>query len=252
MHHERAYETAADGFRLKSREIDLIGTIVNSAAIVAGSIAGFLIKGGLPKRYNDTVANAIGLVVIVVGLMGAIKTNDILLVAISLAVGSFIGEFFRIEDRLKGIGNFLEKRFSKGGDGGFSKGFFTASLLFCVGAMAVVGSLESGLTGNHHTLFTKSVLDGTFSILLTSAFGIGVIFSSVSVFLYQGLITLGASMIKDFLTPQVINEMSAVGGILIMAIGFNTLEIKKIMVGNMLPAIFLPLIYFIIRQFLGI
>lgn len=229
----------------------MLGTIVNSAAIVAGSIAGFLIRGGIPKRYNETVTHAIGLVVILVGLMGAIRTDDILLVAISLAVGSFIGEFLRIEERLKGIGGFFEERFSKGG-GGFSKGFFTASLIYCVGAMAVVGSLESGLTGNHHTLYAKSVLDGTFSILLTSTFGIGVIFSSVSVFIYQGLITLGASMIKDFLTPQVINEMSAVGGILIMAIGLTTLEIKKIRVGNMLPAIFLPLIYFIIRQSLGL
>ena len=143
--------------------------------------------------------------------------------------------------------NDLKQDLQKPGDG-ISKGFVVTSLIFCVGSMAIVGSLESGLTGNHQTLFAKSALDGISSIIFTSSLGIGVIFSSISVFIYQGLITASASLMKPFLITPVINQMSAVGGLLIIAIGFNLLEIQKIKVGNMLPAIFIPLIYYILKH----
>lgn len=190
---------------------------------------------------------AISLAVLLIGFKMALKTDAILLVIFSLVIGSLIGEFINIENKLEQLGKRLEARFSKPGSG-IAKGFVVASLVFCVGSMAIVGSLESGLTGNHQTLFAKSALDGLFSIIFASSFGIGVLFSSVSVFIYQGTITLTSSLMKPFLIPAVINQMSAVGGILIMAIGINLLEIQKIKVGNMLPAIFIPLVYYMMKQ----
>ncbi len=226
----------------------MFGTIVNVVAIIVGSLAGFLLRGGISKKYTKTIMEAISLSVILIGISGALKSDDILLIIFSLAIGSIIGEFLAIEARLEILGKWLEKRFVKSGEGGLAKGFFAASLLFCVGSMAIVGSMESGLTGNHETLFAKSVLDGVASVIFASTFGIGVMFSAVSVFIYQGFITISASMIKPFLIPSVINQMSAVGGLLIMAIGINMLEITRIKVGNMLPAIFLPLLYFMIKK----
>lgn len=221
----------------------MFGTFVNTLAIIAGSLAGLVVKGGIPKAYMDTVMQAIGLAVILIGLKGALGAEDLLLVIFSLAIGGVAGEFLRIEERLEQLGLWLERKLSRVG-GDIAKGFVTASLLFCVGSMAIVGSLESGLTGNHQTLFAKSVLDGVSSIVFASTFGFGVMLSAGAVFLYQGLITVTASLIKPFLIPPVIAQMSAVGGLLIMAIGFNILEFKRIKVGNMLPAILIPLIYY--------
>lgn len=225
----------------------MLGTIVNTLAIIAGSLLGLAFRGGIPKKYHVTVMQAISLAVILIGLKMALKTEDILLVIFSLVIGSLMGEFIKIEGRLENLGKFFEKRFSKPGNG-LAKGFVVTTLIFCVGSMAIVGSLESGLTGNHQTLFAKSALDGLSSIIFASSFGIGVLFSSVSVFLYQGFITLTATLIKPFLVGEVINQMSAVGGLLIIAIGFNLLEIQKIKVGNMLPAIFIPLVYYMIKN----
>ena len=224
---------------------------MNTLAIIAGSLVGLIFRGGIPQKYNVTIMQAISLAVILVGLRMALKTEAILLVIISLAIGSVIGEFLGIEERLENLGKFLERRFSKKGNG-ISRGFVVTTLVYCVGSMAIVGSLESGLTGNHQTLFAKSALDGISAIIFTSTMGIGVMFSSFSVLVYQGLITVSASLIKPFLVEAVINQMSAVGGLLIVAIGFNLLEIQKIRVGNMLPAIFLPLVYFMIKQLAGL
>jgi len=135
---------------------------------------------------------------------------------------------------------------------GIAKGFVSTSLLYCVGAMAIVGAMESGLTGNHQTLFAKSILDGIGSVLFASTLGIGVLFSAVSVFVYQGLITLTASFLKQFLLPDIVSQMSAVGGLLIMAIGIGLMEIKKIRIGNMLPAIFIPLVYQVLKHVYGL
>lgn len=229
----------------------MLGTIVNAVAIIAGSLLGILFRGGIPKKFTLTMMQAISLAVLLIGFKMALKTDAILLVIFSLVIGSLIGEIIDIESRLEGLGKRLETRFSKAGSG-IAKGFVVASLVFCVGSMAIVGALESGLTGNHQTLFAKSALDGLFSIIFASSFGIGVLFSSVSVFIYQGMITLTSSLMKPFLIPAVINQMSGVGGILIMAIGINLLEIQKIKVGNMLPAIFIPLVYYMIKQLLNL
>jgi uncharacterized membrane protein YqgA involved in biofilm formation len=225
----------------------LLGTIVNAVAIIAGSLLGLLFRGGIPKKFSVSMMQAISLAVMLIGFKMALKTDAILLVIFSLVIGSLIGEFIDIESRLERLGKRLETRFSKPGSG-IAKGFVVASLVFCVGSMAIVGALESGLTGNHQTLFAKSALDGLASIIFASSFGIGVLFSSVSVFIYQGMITLTSTLMKPFLITAVINQMSGVGGILIMAIGINLLEIQKIKVGNMLPAIFIPLVYYMIKQ----
>ncbi|NLJ99064.1 MAG: DUF554 domain-containing protein [Tissierellia bacterium] len=228
----------------------MLGTVVNAIAIIIGGLIGTFIRNGLKENYKKTLMNGVGLTVIIIGIMGAIKSENMILIIISIVLGSIIGEAIGIERKLDSIGNSLEEKLGQG-NSNLSKGFVTASLVYCVGAMAIVGSLESGLLGNHDTLFAKSVLDGISSIIFASTLGIGVVFSSILVFIYQGIIILLASSLRNLLTPDVILEMSAVGGILIMGIGINILEIKKIEVGNMSPSIFIPLIYSILAPFLG-
>lgn len=223
----------------------MLGTVVNSVAIIVGALFGVFIKKGIKDEYKSTIMDGIGLSVMIIGIMGGIKTQNLILVIGSIVLGSIIGEIIKIEDRLEKLGSNMEKRFGKG-DSSFSKGFVTASLVYCIGAMAIVGALESGLTGNHETLFAKSILDGISAIIFASTLGIGVAFSAIPVFIYQGGITLLSNIVKDLMTPEVINEMSSVGGILILAIGINILGIKKIRIGNMLPAIFIPIIYYLI------
>ena len=227
----------------------MLGTIVNTLAIIAGSLVGLLLRGGIPAQYKQTIIQALSLAVILIGLKGALQTDAILLVIFSMVVGTVAGELLRIEDRLEGFGRWIESRLATGGNG-IAKGFVTASLVYCVGSMAIVGSLESGLTGNHQTLFAKSVLDGVSAIIFASSLGAGVLFSAVSVLLYQGGLTLGAAFMKQFLIPATVSQMSAVGGLLIMAIGINLQEIQRIMVGNMLPAVYMPLLYYMLRQLL--
>jgi uncharacterized membrane protein YqgA involved in biofilm formation len=223
----------------------MLGTFVNTLAIVVGSLVGLASSRFIPKKITNTLIHGAALAVMLIGLKMAWKDNNFIILLCSLVFGGVIGEFIRIEDRINGLGKWLEDRLSRSG-GSISKGFVTTTLLYCVGSMAVVGSLQSGLTGNHDTLFAKSVLDGLGSIIFSASLGIGVLFSAVSVFLYQGCITVGASFLKQFLTDPVISQMSAVGGMLIVAMAFNMLDIVKIKVANLLPAIFLPLIYFMI------
>ena len=229
----------------------MLGTIVNTLSIIVGSLVGLLLRGGIPERYSQTIMHAIGLAVVLIGLKTALETHAILVVILSLVIGSVLGELLRIEDRLEQLGHWIGSRFSKDSKG-MAKGFVSTSLLYCVGAMAIVGAMESGLTGNHQTLYAKSILDGLGSILFASTLGIGVLFSAVSVFVYQGFITLTASFLKQFLLPDVVSQMSAVGGLLIMAIGIGLLEIKKIKISNMLPAIFIPLAYQMLKHLYGL
>lgn len=224
----------------------MIGTLVNAGAIIAGGIIGRGLKKGIHDRFKTTIMQAISLSVILIGTRSALGATDLLGVIVCMAIGSLLGEFMKIEDKIDAMGGLIEKKFGRKDKSGFSKGFVTASLVFCVGSMAIVGSLESGLTGNHDTLFAKSLLDGITSVVFAATFGSGVIFSAIPVLAYQGTITLGASLLKPFLTAGVIAQMSAVGGLLIAAIGINMLQLAHIRIGNMLPAIFLPLIYFMV------
>lgn len=224
----------------------MIGTLVNAAAIIAGGTAGRCLKTGIQDRFKTTIMQAIGLSVVLIGVRSAIGATDLLEVIVCMAIGSLIGEAMRIEEKLDALGRKVDARFSRsaGGSGSFAKGFVTASLVFCVGSMAIVGALESGLTGSHETLFAKSLLDGITAVVFAATFGSGVIFSAIPVLIYQGAITLGASLLKPVLTAEVIAQMSGVGGLLIAAIGINMLQLARIRIGNMLPAIFLPMLYF--------
>lgn len=226
----------------------MIGTLVNVAAIVAGGLAGLTLRKGIRESYKSTIMQALGLSVILVGTRSALTAVDLLGVIVSMAAGSLVGEAMKIEDRLEALGSLAEKRFSQSSEGSFAKGFVTASLFFCVGSMAIVGSLESGLTGNHATLFAKSLLDGITAIVFSATFGGGVVFAALPVLLYQGLITLAATLLKAFLTGDMIAQMSGVGGLLIAALGINMLQMARLRVGNMLPAIFMPLVYYLIIQ----
>lgn len=234
-----------------------LGTVVNAAAIIAGGVSGSLIRNGLPERFRETIMQAIGLAIMIIGLSGALqgiyKINAagrldrefIMQMIFSLVAGAISGELLNIEERLERMGKWIQKKYIKK-SGNFAEGFVTASLVFCVGAMAIVGSLEDGLAGNTSTLFAKSVLDGIISVMFAATLGIGVAFSAIPVFIYQGIITLTAGFIKPWLTDSVIIQTSLVGSILIIAIGFNTLDFKRIKVGNLLPAIFIPFIYYVI------
>lgn len=225
----------------------MLGTIVNTAAIIAGSLLGLILNCGIKEKYRLTIMQAVGLAVIMIGLQSALKTESILVVIFSLAIGSLLGEWIDIEMRLERLGLWIEKRMAaKGGD--IARGFVTTSLIFCVGSMAIVGSLESGLNNNHQILLAKSVLDGITSVVFASTFGIGVLFSAVAVFIYQGVITLTAALLKMILIDSVVAQMSAVGGLLIAAIGINILELTRIKIGNMLPAIFFPVAYHLVQS----
>jgi uncharacterized protein len=228
----------------------LLGTIVNVAAIIVGSLLGFLIKGGIPKKVGDTVIQGLALSTMLIGILNAVAVNNLMLLIISMVIGSAIGEAIDIDRFLNNIGDMIEIKLN-GRGGKVSQGFVTSSLLFCVGAMAIVGSLNSGLKGDHSTLFSKSILDFVFSLISASSLGIGVLLSSVSVFLYQGTITLLASGLKGFLIESVITDMSAIGGLLIIGISFNMLGMSKIKVANFLPAMFIPPVYQVILTLLG-
>ena len=224
----------------------MLGTIVNVIAIICGSLLGLLFRKGLPDNYKEIIMSGIGLSVILIGVKSALSSDQLLIVILSVIIGAALGEFLRIEAKLESLGSYLEHRLAgrSGDSSSFTRGFVTASLVFCVGSMAIVGSLESGLTGNHQTLYAKSILDGVTSIIFASSLGIGVLFSGAAVFFYQGAITMTAVFMKNFLVAETISQMTSVGGLLILAIGLNLLGITKIRVGNLLPGIFLPLLYF--------
>jgi uncharacterized membrane protein YqgA involved in biofilm formation len=229
----------------------MLGTIVNTIAIAAGSLLGLLIKGGIPKRFNEIIMKALGLSVFYIGLSGSLKSTDTLLLILSLISGALIGELADIDKWLSNLGQTIENRFKKLGKGGsIAEGFVSASLLFCIGSMAIVGSIQSGLEGNHTMLFIKSMLDGITSIIYASSMGIGVIFSAAAVFIYQGAITLASGFLGNILQEAQIANITGIGSILIMALGLNLLEITKIKVANFLPAIFIPMIYYIVLSFI--
>ena len=222
----------------------MLGTIVNCIAITVGCIAGLIIKGRIPEKVSTTVMNGLALCVIYIGISGALEGKDTMQMIICIAVGALVGEVIDIDKALIKLGDYFESKVKKSNNKvSISEGFVTASLLFCVGAMALVGSLESGLQGDNTTLFAKSILDGISSIIFASTLGIGVLLSVVTVFIYQGGITLCAGLLSGMLSTAVITNMSAVGSLLIIGIGLNILGVTKIKVANLLPAVFIPIIF---------
>lgn len=234
----------------------MIATVINALAIIAGSILGLAVGRFIHERIHDTLLKALALCVMLIAITGivhvspALSSQSMLIIIFSLALGAVAGEVIDIDARLQRFGDGIEARL-KGRGGGVSEGFVTASLVFCVGAMAIVGSLQSGLTGNHETLYAKSVIDGITAIVFTSTLGIGVMLSAVSVLLYQGAITLAASSLKVVLTDQAITEMTAVGSMLILAIGLNMLGVTKLKVANLLPGVAFPVVFQAILFFVG-
>lgn len=212
------------------------GTLVNVIAIAAGSLIGRWAGRHLSATIRNTLMAGLGLAVLLIGLQLALQSKQIMIVIGSLIAGGLIGETIGIEKRLEAFGLRLQQRFS--GMGKVAEGFVTASLLYCVGAMAIMGALQDGMGDEPTILYAKSFLDGVASIALASTLGIGVIFSIIPLFLYQGSITLAAEFSTAILTPAVIVEMNAVGGLLITAIAFDLIGLKRLPVGNLLPAVF--------------
>lgn len=256
-----------------------LGTLVNIAAVIVGASIGLLIKGGLKDRFKQAVMAAIGLSTMMIGVSGALKemltiskeglldTQYVMLVVLCLVAGALLGEWIDIEKRLDGLGLKIESRLHKrkkpAADGEtavdkpaekstFVEGFVTSSLLFCVGAMAIVGAMEDGLNLDPTTLYAKSVMDGVSAVLFAASLGIGVYFSCFSLLLYQGGITLLAGLIRPYLTDVIISQMSLVGSVLILAIGLNLIFGKKIKVGNLLPAVVLPIVLYYGQQLLAL
>lgn len=225
----------------------MLGTLVNVIAVIMGSLVGLLLKGGISKRFEESIMKALGLCIIYIGIEGSLKCTDTLLLIICLVLGSIVGEALNLDHLLNQIGTKIETCLvgNRSDKGSIAKGFVSASLLFCVGSMAIVGALQSGLQQDHHILFVKSMLDGIVSIIYTSTMGIGVIFSSITVLIYQGSITLASSFLGSMLVESQINNIGAIGNILIIGIGLNILEVTHIKLANLLPGVILPIIYYV-------
>ena len=230
----------------------MIAAIVNAVVVVLGGLLGLLLGGRLKEQHTKTIVAALGMCTVVIGITGAITTSNILIVIICLVIGTIIGELLKIEHRLDTLGDWLKSKVAKNGGGRFTEGFVTASLLFCVGSMAIMGSFDAGLRGDYNTIFAKSALDCVMAVTFAATMGVGVLFSGASVLIYQGALTLLAGVVEPYLSAEVIVEMSAVGGIMIIGTGMNILGLTKerIKVGNMLPAIVLPIVWFSVANFL--
>ena len=213
----------------------MIGTIVNTVAIILGGSLGTVIGSNLGQRYKDTVMQGLSLAVLLIGLKMALKTENVNIIIFSLLLGGLIGEVLSIETKLQQLGDWFESKLKAKGE--VAEAFVQCSLIYCVGAMAIMGAIQDGLLNDPSTLYAKAMLDGFSAIAFSSSLGIGVILSAIPVFIYQGVIALTAGWLKPLLTDPVIREMTATGGLLIVAIGLNILDVTKIKVGNLLPAI---------------
>ena len=220
------------------------GTLVNATAIVAGGLIG-IHAGKMLGRYQEEVSKALKLVVVLIGIQMALKGENMLITFGSLVIGIIIGEILNLVERINsaglGLASLVNKFGSNVGASQFQEGFVTTSMIYCVGAMAILGSIQDGLTGNADILYLKSALDGISAIMFAASWGLGVVFSALSVFLYQGMITILAQQVSGIFTPHMINEVTAVGGVAIMALGLKMLEIVDVKIANWLPAIFVAM-----------
>jgi uncharacterized protein len=219
----------------------MLGTLINVGTVVLGSLIGLAIHSRLPDRITRIAFQGIGLFTLFLGFTMASKTSNFLVMIFSIVPGSIIGELIGIERRMEGLSEYIKRKIGSK-DKSFSEGFVTAFLLFCMGSMTILGAIEEGLGGRPNLLIAKSVLDGFSSLALSASLGIGVIFSVLPLLVYQGAITLFASSLQQFFTTVLINEMSAVGGLLLIGLGINILEIKKLSILNMLPSLVIAVI----------
>lgn len=214
----------------------LLGAVVNCLAVVLGGALGLLLKGGLSQKVNETIMGGLGLCVLYIGIDGSLVGNKVLIAIISIALGALVGELLDLHGKTNRLGEWLHA------DETIAHGFVSASLLFCVGAMAIVGSLQSGLTGNHETLFAKSLIDGIAALVMASSLGVGVLLSGGLVLLYEGTLTLLAQAIEPYLTSAVVNEVTCVGSLLIVGIALNMLKITNLKIMNYVPAVFITIV----------
>ncbi|MCM3574886.1 MULTISPECIES: DUF554 domain-containing protein [Mesobacillus] len=218
----------------------LLGTIVNGLLIIVGTLLGRLLTR-IPENMKATVMHGIGLAVMVLGLQMGFKSANFLIVILSLVIGAVLGEAWKLEDKLNSVGDWLERKLGSKGEGSISQGFVTATLIFVIGAMAIIGALDSGIRGDHDVLYTKAIIDGFTALILTTTLGIGVLFSAIPVMLYQGTIALFATQIDKFIPQALMDsfilELTATGGVMIFAIGLNLIGLTKIRVANLLPGI---------------
>ena len=229
----------------------MLGVTVNALAVIVGAVIGLLCKKGIPERLTNAIMTGIALCVLYIGISGALCGENALIAVLSMVLGAVTGTLLDIDGHVNALGERLEHRFDKSGESGsFTKAFVSTSLLFCMGAMAVVGSINAGLSGDNSVLYTKSLLDGISAVVFTSTMGLGVLFSAAFVFVYQGIICLLAGALQPVLTESVMNEMSCVGYILIIGIGLNMIGLTKIKIADYMPAIiFAPVIVWIISLF---
>ncbi|MDB6354682.1 DUF554 domain-containing protein [Trichococcus sp. K1Tr] len=222
----------------------LLGSLVNSAAIVLGGSIGLVLKKGLSDRLANAVMNALALCVLYIGVSGMLKGENVLITILSMVAGTLVGDGLQLDKKINQLGDTIEKMVASPNEGvSVSKGFVTASLLFCVGAMAIVGALQSGLTGNHDTLFAKSLIDGIAAIVMASSLGIGVLLSAGLILVYEGGISLFANILAPLLTDSVINEMTCVGSLLIVGLALNMLKLTDLKIMNYAPAVFFPILF---------
>ena len=222
----------------------LLGSLVNGAAIVLGGSVGLVLKKGLSDRIAKAVMNALALCVLYIGVSGMLKGENVLITILSMVFGTLVGEWIDLDEKINQLGDAIEQKVSSPGEKvSVSKGFVTASLLFCVGAMAIVGALQSGLTRNHDTLFAKSLIDGIAAIVMASSLGIGVFLSAGLILVYEGGITLFANVLAPLLTDSVINEMTCVGSLLIVGLALNMLKLTNLKIMNYAPAVFFPILF---------
>jgi uncharacterized membrane protein YqgA involved in biofilm formation len=215
----------------------MTGTLINAATVLVGGTVGTFLRSRFPDRVRQMVMWGVGLVSLVIGLQMSLSTKNVLVVLGSLLAGGILGELIRLHEGLNKLGGALQAEFSAGKDSTFSKGFVTASLLFCVGPMTILGSIQDGLNGDYTLLATKSILDGFASLAFAASMGWGVVFAALTILIYQGGLTLAAGLVKTLLTEPMVVEMTATGGTLILAIGLNLLDLTTIRVANLLPAL---------------
>jgi len=224
-----------------------LGTIINVITVIIGSGLGLLLRNRLGDAYKSVILQGVGILTLVIGMQMALKTDNILIVLISVILGGISGQLLRLEEKIDIFADHVKNKFANQDDVYFSEGFITASIIFCIGPMTILGSINDGLRGDINLLAIKSVLDGFTALALTTTFGIGVIFSIFTIIIIQGGITFSALLIEQFFNNMMINEMTAVGGVLIIGIGFILLDLKKIKVATFLPALlfapFLVMIY---------
>jgi len=227
-----------------------LGTMANSVAIILGALCGVVLKKGLPEKWQETMMSGIALCIVIIGVQMALKTTNIVITIFSIVIGAIIGEIIDIEGGMQHLGIFIGSKIAKneGAAAQIAKGFVNSSILFCTGAMAIVGSIQDGLIADHATLFAKATLDGLISLIMAANMGIGVALSALSVGIYQGSITLMARAIESLISNTILAELTATGGIMIMAIGTNMLNITKIRIGNLLPGIIV--VVFLAKYFL--